>query len=37
MRQKFNPTAPGQIDDCVADMLSVIAEYKNALKNKRNL
>lgn len=35
MRQEFNPTAPGRIEDCVADLLSVIAEYKNALKRQK--
>ena len=35
MRQEFNPTAPGRIEECVADLLSVIAEYKNALKGQK--
>lgn len=35
MRQEFNPTASGRIEDCVEDLLSAIAEYKNALKGQK--
>lgn len=35
MRQEFNPTAPARIEDCVEDLLSVITEYKTALKRQK--